>query len=266
MSFKKYNYSEVIKIYNNNKECDTFKKLSELTNIPNYALQHYFTINNIKIRTRKRYRIYNIDETYFEKIDTSEKAYFLGLLMADGWVGKNVVAISLQEKDKEILEKFIFYIKYKKSLSFKKKQKDTWQNQYTLHLNSKKITKDLYNLGIVPNKTEKATFPTKEQVPEYLQSHFIRGYFDGDGCIGIYSKKNNINYSFSIIGTNNIIENIKQILIKNCDLNTNKTSNKYGISIINYGAKKDLIKIREYLYKDSKDLFLTRKKEKFDKI
>ena len=52
-------------------------------------------------------RKYNIDETFFDVIDTEEKAYFLGLLYADGCnaTNRNAVILSLKEDDKEILEK-----------------------------------------------------------------------------------------------------------------------------------------------------------------
>lgn len=50
-------------------------------------------------------RKYSLNESYFEKIDSEEKAYFLGFLFSDGSVSKYSLNLSLAEVDKEILEK-----------------------------------------------------------------------------------------------------------------------------------------------------------------
>ena len=55
-------------------------------------------------------RKYNVDETYFENIDTKQKAYLLGFICADGWVVNNTrsgnpsaLGLSLSKKDIEIV-------------------------------------------------------------------------------------------------------------------------------------------------------------------
>jgi hypothetical protein len=71
--------------------------------------------NNIKSRIRK----YDCNENYFEKINTNQKAYWLGLLYSDGYVRKRkqsddrhkqggIVGISLKNGDQYILERLIF--------------------------------------------------------------------------------------------------------------------------------------------------------------
>jgi hypothetical protein len=61
---------------------------------------------------------HNCNEDYFEKIDSCEKAYWLGLLFADGYVRKRkqfngkhkqggIVGISLKNGDEYLLEKLI---------------------------------------------------------------------------------------------------------------------------------------------------------------
>ena len=75
--------------------------------------------NNIIPRNKSiANRIYFCDDNYFEKIDSKDKAYFLGLLMADGNKYKNTVRIELQEKDKSILELFKKYIEYEGNLTY----------------------------------------------------------------------------------------------------------------------------------------------------
>lgn len=50
---------------------------------------------------------YKLEESYFDNINTQEKAYFLGILFADGCnhSNKNQVSIALKEDDKELLIK-----------------------------------------------------------------------------------------------------------------------------------------------------------------
>lgn len=45
------------------------------------------------------------------------------------------------------------------------------------------LCEDLEKLGGIKNKSLVLNFPTSSIVPDYLLNHFIRGYFDGDGCI-----------------------------------------------------------------------------------
>jgi len=65
-------------------------------------------------RRSKSTRQYTFNEYIFENIDTEEKAYWLGFLMADGYnhESKTCVTLRLQEEDKEILEKFKSFLNY----------------------------------------------------------------------------------------------------------------------------------------------------------
>ena len=53
-------------------------------------------------------------------------------------------------------------------------------------LSGKKIVKDLEEKGLHPNKTFTIKYP---EISEELERHFLRGYFDGDGCIRISTDK-----------------------------------------------------------------------------
>jgi hypothetical protein len=55
-------------------------------------------------------------------------------------------------------------------------------NAYSLTLCSKHIFSSLYNYGLTTNKSLIITFPPSN-IPNKYYSSFIRGYFDGDGCI-----------------------------------------------------------------------------------
>ena len=118
----------------------------------------------------------------FEMIDTEEKAYWLGFLYADGYVGAetNHIEIALAKKDIEHIKKFAKFINYDgKILNDDIRTRITFRN--------KKMHSDLIKLGCIPNKSLLITFPTKEQIPKHLLRHFVRGFIDGDGYIGIHA-------------------------------------------------------------------------------
>lgn len=126
-------------------------------------------------------RKYFLDESFFDIIDTEEKAYFLGFFAADGTneSNENCAKIELAEKDKEILEKFKLLIKSEAPLGFCnwKKNFPDKQNSYTLRMCSRKISKKLSELGCTPLKSLNLKFPTEQQVSQKFIRHFIRRIF-----------------------------------------------------------------------------------------
>ena len=54
----------------------------------------------------------NYNRHIFENIDTEEKAYWLGFILADGYLNtdKHMVRIKLGDVDKKHIEKFIAFI------------------------------------------------------------------------------------------------------------------------------------------------------------
>ena len=86
---------------------------------------------------------YTFNKDYFERIDSKDKAYFLGFLYADGCNSISTtqhhctIILNLQEKDKDILDIFNKYINSNKPLTYRPK----WGNhsvQYALVIHSKK--------------------------------------------------------------------------------------------------------------------------------
>lgn len=130
------------------------------------------------------------------------------------------------------------------------------------------MSKDLFNKGVVDAKSLILKFPTEEQVPKHLIHHFIRGYFDGDGCIAskITKKDKNEQYTFSVAGSLNFLNICQDILVKEIGLNKNKIVKNRTIFNLSYGGNLQVMKIHNYLYKECNDLVLLRKKEKFEKL
>ncbi|MFS0863836.1 LAGLIDADG family homing endonuclease [Fredinandcohnia sp. 179-A 10B2 NHS] len=104
-------------------------------------------------------------------------------------------------------------------------QKNEKTGVYLLNLNSKVLKDDLINIhGITPNKSSTVLFPF---VPDAYLSHFIRGYFDGDGNIN-YQK-----YVVSFVGGSFEFMNALYELLRNKGFNPQiiKRQNYYRVII-----------------------------------
>lgn len=134
-------------------------------------------------------RIYNVDESFFKKIDTEEKAYILGFMYADGCNHHNPskcnysISITQLTQDVDILEKINNAMTSDYPIHTYV-QKENNKEKSVLLISSKDLSQDLCKLGCSEAKTFSIRFPNENQYfDDNLMCHFIRGYFDGDGCI-----------------------------------------------------------------------------------
>lgn len=223
---------------------------------------------NIQMRPSIGNLQYNINKYYFDIIDTHEKAYFFGLLLGDGSnkVDRYTIALSLQEKDKEILDKFKIALETNKPLYYSKlnEKNPNWSNQYRLAITNKHMSEKLAELGMIQNKTYGVQFP--KWLNKKFYNSFILGVFDADGCIHIPNKTGH-SPTFSITGNQDLLIGIQDVLISELGLSKTKFSKRWkerdnDITTLAYCGCLQCIKIRDYLYKDS-PIFLTRKHDKF---
>jgi len=99
-------------------------------------------------------RRYDLNESYFEMIDTEDKAYWLGFILADGHVSDECLTIGLAEKDIKPLKKFLTCIKSDSPIKFYKSTLSVKINLYSLTL-----VQSLRKLGLERNKSKTAIFP-----------------------------------------------------------------------------------------------------------
>lgn len=197
---------------------------------------------------------YSLDEHYFDKIDTPEKAYILGLLYADGtFQPKNrSVFLSLSTGDIDILEKINRLLKSDKPIK-NYTYKDSFYSR--LDICGKHISSMLESKGVVHNKTHKLAYP-EWLLPE-LSKHFIRGYFDGDGSV--YHNKEYTEIYIAIIATNDLAKSIQNILFKELNIRGHLKAHKnQSNSILEIGGNKQVIAILDWLYSDA-TIYLDRK-------
>lgn len=210
----------------------------------------------------------NYNENYFENIDTEDKAYFLGLIYSDGCIINNQddyrykLTLKLHNKDKDILLEFIKYVEG---------EMDVWfhgqREMCEVSLSGKKIVNDLIDKGAHPKKTFNLNYPV---LNENLERHFLRGYFDGDGCVRINTDKRDGSKRGDLRFVGGSVEMLKTINQRMSDLFGTNLNKLYGpknknYKFIGWAGMKDIERIYEGFYTDT-NLFLNRKKIIFDSV
>lgn len=211
-------------------------------------------------RTLKRYGFnidrlkYHCDDSYFDVIDTEEKAYILGLLWADGCndVKLGKIQLQLQERDVDILMEINELTNNDRPLFFTPlhDKNPHWQNTYTLILKSYHMSKVLESYGMVPKKSLVLEFP--DCLDKSLYKHFIRGYFDGDGNISYNHHTKTLNVG--MVGTHMFLSAI-QCICENLNVKTFLSNkNKENNTICSFGItnKQDRIIFLNWIYDDAK--------------
>lgn len=198
-------------------------------------------------------RKYNINQDYFKNWSRN-MAYVFGFWCANGCIyGGKMFDITIHKKDKYILKRIAEELQYEGNL-----QDSVDKQASRINFSCVVIYNDILALGGIENKSLTLKFPS---VPEEYLSDFIRGYFDGDGCI-MNLKKGRINSAFTS-ESKEFLDILHQVLkekvgVQGGSYDASNCSLRFG--------KKDSLKIGEFMYKDSPELFLLRKKEKFQNI
>lgn len=195
---------------------------------------------------------------YFKSIDTGSKAYVLGYLLADESNTGNGIRLECSYKDREIIEYVKDEITPNNVIHESKRYK---KHMVYCHVGSSDMMEDLEKLNFIRNKQcANLHFP---KIPEKLYPDFIRGYFDGDGCVTYTNKQLYV----SICADLNQAKDLEEIL-KNAKVITKENNNivdmsKYGSNICNLriGRKDDVKRFFDYIYRnDNKDIFKLKRK------
>ena len=227
-------------------------------------------------------RRYHVDHDFFADIDAEPKAYWLGFLVADGNVRRNSVRINLSAKDENHLLKFkesiqsehpIFHfqnVRTEPSYGFPAGVSE----MVGIEVNSEKMVSDLAEYGVVPRKTYSITFPSIERTQV---RHFVRGMFDGDGCITdskvrYWCKerrkyRTNHNVSFSIVGREQLLSGIERFLLKSASIRGRIRPSYVSdvTSELRVCGKGNIRKLYRLLYFGA-SAYLDRKKAKFERV
>ena len=230
-------------------------KLGEREGIDRRTISKHFKKLGIEVINKQNRPKFNIN--VFDTIDTEEKAYWLGFIFADGYIGSTPIRedkksvynfeLSLALKDIEHLEKFRKFIGFEKEIT-----KDSYRCR--IMVANKHFWTTLNNYGCTPNKSLTLKFPNC--IPNNLIRHFIRGYFDGDGCITRHVYVNTVSPAINVLGTSDFLNNIINYSDTTPNIRHDKRHSEE--TLILEWHKDDGVKFINYLYNNS-SIYLDRK-------
>lgn len=253
-----FNINDIIKDYNNG---NSLAVLAKKYNTTTGCLSKHLKNQNIKIVNQQNRTKFN--EHIFDSIDTEEKAYWLGFIFADGYISsinankkpRYAFELSLQLNDINHLLKFNSFMQHEKN----NVKMDSFRCRWSI--NNKHLWETLNSYGCTPRKSLTLEFPKLEIFKDKsLIRHFIRGYFDGDGCISRYDIEET-NPVISVLGTIDFLSTIQNYILKdNVALVKNHDNNNFTFCIIRNSTKATLFLYSLY-YKSN--IYLDRKYQKF---
>lgn len=234
------------------------KGLQEKYNISGTVIIRIFKEHNWEFRPPSCGK-YLVNEDYFDEINTLDKAYILGLLLADGCnhEEEHTISLELQEIDKEIVDHVnkiininrpIYYYNYTGKYNHV-------QGTYKMLCCNEHISKRLHDLGVVKNKSLILDYPN--YLDQNLIPSMLRGYIDGDGWI----TKKTIGLMSSDKFCYAAQEQLKNDLGINCKVIDMKRHYNEHTKTLYVCNQDDKIKLAHYLYSDG-NLKLQRKYDK----
>lgn len=173
----------------NNYQIKTYREIADILGFTERQIRGWIQ-HNCEAKFTPR----NYNRQYFHDISTPNQAYWLGFIFADGWIhadyknGSYELGIELQLSDKQNLEKFNTELGGACEIKTAHFEGVIYTNKVTsitdkaiFRIFSKEMIEDLIHHNILTNKTRKPDFPKFDN----YYDDFVRGYFDGDGCIYI---------------------------------------------------------------------------------
>lgn len=258
------------------------KEIAKKFNVRSGAIINVLSKHDIEIKkyiptveSRHSSRKFHCNTHYFSKIDTEDKAYFLGLFASDGSFQKksNVltgVIIGLKESSSKVLEAFLKHLESTDSLrtvAFKYTYKGKTSILYSKNaaIYSKELAEDVRNqleLPLLFNKTFDLKFPTT--IPLELQRHFCRGIFCGDGTLDTGSNK------LVFYGTQKLLTGIRDVICRECEVSvmrikpkiTKTSTGENKLFELSWSGKRQILSILDWMYYDT-DLYIDEKYEKY---
>ncbi len=201
-------------------------------------------------------------------------AYVLGFFAADGYITLNKRGAnfwSIQITDQQLLESIREVVGSEHAISIRERSGNA-NTIYRLQIGSMEMCDDLRRLGMKERKTKSMVIPN---VPKKYFSHFVRGYFDGDGnvWVGVMQKgRNSSSLAIQTMFTSCSLEFLKELHNRLLTMDIEGGSiykSKKNYSRLQFSVS-DSLKLYELMYNHPASslgsLFLERKKIVFEKF
>lgn len=231
-------------------EGKTFKKIAEIIGVSKFTVDYYVG----KYELRESVINQKPCKFLFEKIDSPEKAYFIGFITGDGHFDKNnILELSIKHDDREIL-------KYIESFTDCDIVDDLSYNK-----SQKKFPSSTIRLKIEDVQTFIGGRLKKERslpiVKQFLYKNLIQGFFDAEGCItwGYRKDRDRLWQKVSFTSSYSLLLSLQKILI-NFDISTAiKPKSGEDCYVMEFSNELDVFNFLQIL--PTEDYFLKRKRD-----
>lgn len=205
-------------------------------------------------------KLYSYDESFFDTIDTEAKAYFLGLLTADGYIAssRRRYVVQLYLADRELVEGFKTALGSNQPIyEVDQSRYKNKQTLYMLAVGSKRLVEALALYGVVSAKTQREVFT--DQVPASLIHHYMRGLFDGDGTVGCQIKPNGYpRWYVGLSGSEHVVSGFLDVLQQQLGIPRPVYRFLTGRHVFHCSNQKSVYAIGHFFYRDA-TIYLKRK-------
>lgn len=210
-------------------------------------------------------RRHTCDHSFFNSIDSEDKAYWLGFLAADGYVGRTrEVVVVLKEGDRDHLDAFKGHLRVSHPIitAASPSVKARSQRACRITITSPEIACAIAAHGIVGCKSFTMPWPT---LHADLVRHYARGYIDGDGG---FCRTATGRFQFYAVGNGPFLAGMQAWLMQACGLNKTRLDQRHKdspIYTLRYSGERQLACIAMELYSDA-HIYLPRKKLVIDAL
>lgn len=207
---------------------------------------------------------YSVNEKFFRRWSPA-MAYLLGYIYADGnllhdkWSRGKYVSVTSIDKELIVLTKELLNSEHKISIEICEGNR---KDRFTLRIGNADLYNSLIELGLYPNKSLTISMP---DVPKKFFKDFVRGYFDGDGCVHIYKSKGKVQKiilrKLCIIfssGSKKFLAGLLILLRRELSLRQNKIYKGQRCWQLRF-ATVDSVELFKFMYAGNKGPFLSRK-------
>ena len=195
-----------------------------------------------------------LDETFFDEW-SSHMAWLLGYIWADGYVGERSIEFQIQRQDGDILN----IIQHLLGSTYQIEEGERKTNYgfvkfSRLRIGSTKIADRLRQLQV---KAEVLPF-----IPINMVSHFVRGYFDGDGCVTFSGLNHHLKVVF--LGKKEFLISLRDRICEVVDVRVARVYEATRTWRMDWAACRDVNRLANWMYFDAGNHCLLRKKRRFE--
>ena len=214
------------------------------------------------------YRCSANDPDIFEIEDKHILHYLIGLIVTDGNISKNKKKLTISLTDKNLIENLSKYVinTNRRKIYFEQPKLKNASPIYTLINTNPNTIEKLYDAGITCQKTYTIRVPHIDKNYVY---DFLRGVFDGDGCVYISNKKYGGYFSISIASGSLLFANDLMELLKDLGYSprlvqdSRSKNSEHPTYCVKLNKKLEVAAFMENIYKDANEIKIQQKYDKY---